>query len=156
MRNEGYLARIFETHALVQQMGVRIHRRCAAVALVSWIALVVALANHLSVVACLLVFIPLFFLMGLVNMASRGMTVLSSAQLDERMRAVRDGTHRHAYVFGVIAAFAFGLYVGHDDATRQAEGWRMAFQLGAVSLLVLGLPAMILAWRLPEEPLAHE
>ncbi len=24
MRNEGYLARLFETHALVQQMGIRI------------------------------------------------------------------------------------------------------------------------------------
>jgi MFS family permease len=153
MRSEGYLARIFETHSLSQQMGVRIHRRCAAAALLSWAALVLALTHHLSIAECVLVFIPLFFLMGLVNMASRGMTVLSSAQLDERMRAVRDGAHRHAYVIGVIAAFAFGVYFGYDDATRLAEGWRIAFQLGAVSLLVLGLPAMILAWQLPEEPL---
>ncbi len=116
----------------------------------AFIALLVAMPlltsvfeNALVLVAML---VPFVFVMGSLNASVRGLSELRNRDLDEREIVVRGNAYARLYwpgVFlGVIAGVAF------------AGGASLLTVAAALSVfnLALGLPALWLAWSLPDEP----
>jgi len=71
-----------------------------------------------------------------------------SELLDERLVAIRDRTYLSAYRW---LSLIFGVWVGmaiHPDFSLGDPWWPT---VGALAMIVAGLPSMILAWRLPSE-----
>lgn len=155
MPHVNFMAELFETHPLARRLRRRFHRRLVSASLIGWAALTAALA-HLSLLLSGVAFIALFFLMSVVNVAARGATVLGDSRLDERLRALRDRAHRHAFLAAVLIAFAGGMYFGRTDGTQGVEDWGLGVQLGTIALVVLGMPALALAWQMPDEPDVHD
>lgn len=84
----------------------------------------------------------LVFVIGSLNMATRGLTDLREEYLDERQRAVRGRAYRTAYRLVVLAAsVGYGVLVV-ATATR-------SLPVDPVRWLALGYVAALAAWLLP-------
>lgn len=96
----------------------------------------------------------------LLQGSTRGVTELRNAKLDERQRNIRDRIYRPAFFIGIVVAFLGGLalatrFVNEPElSTAPMLGGLSALSLG-FSLLLWGflmlLPALLLAWILPDE-----
>lgn len=69
--------------------------------------------------------------------------------LDERLVAIRDRTYLIAYRWlSVVLGLAVGLSIGGEFYKDFISAWPVLMGFAAT---VLGLPSMVLAWRLPSE-----
>lgn len=84
----------------------------------------------------------------------RGIADLPDAYVDERMRQVRNGYYRKAYVLlaGLTAVVLLGLYLAVDARRVQLalQARHLHALFWAVELLALTLPSMLVAWNEPE------
>lgn len=88
--------------------------------------------------------------MAALNASINGLTELGHHRLDEVQRRVRDGAYRRAYrgMSVLVAALACGVAFGWFDVTSATQDLVLGY--GAF-LAVLGLPAHLLAWTLPDD-----
>ncbi len=136
-------------HPFFDRLQTRGRRRLVAVAYLAVLGLTVVLGaatRHYAAVLAMLV--PFAVVAALLDGSVRGVTELGRAQLDERQRALRGWGFARSYrtgaLFGLAGGFAVASLLDGDKA-----------MLGAVVVLVLGLvmglPALGLAWSLPDE-----
>jgi len=92
--------------------------------------------------------VAFFPLAGCINMSVRGVTEIPLSSLDERMAEQRMRAFHDAYYLGVILAVGGGFALAAlMDRGLPVLGLAMALGGG-----LFGIPAMVLAWRLPDEP----
>jgi len=92
-------------------------------------------------------FLGFFPLASAINMSVRGITEIPLKALDDRQAQLKSRAYLNAYWVGVCLAVIFGYLVakvGFGDLHT------LPFFAGGVGMLI-GLPAMLLAWRLPDE-----
>ena len=95
-------------------------------------------------------YVPFVFVMGSLNGGVRGLTELRSRDLDEREVAFRGSAYARLYWPGVF----LGVVAGVGIASSGKTGVDLLMVAAALSVfnLAVGLPALWLAWSLPEEP----
>lgn len=97
----------------------------------------------------LLILAPYTLAAVLLDGSVRGVTELPTIALDERQSRLRASAFNDAYWFAgllmLTAGFAAGRLGGVDSALA---GGLVLFAIG----MLLGAPALLLAWRLPDEP----
>lgn len=108
-------------------------------------ALLVLTGSPLSL---LIMIIPLVFVTGALNAGIRGMTELRSRDLDEREDKIRNSVYARLYWPGVVIgmASAWMISLGYDGSLPIVGAGLSAF------FIAIGLPALWLAWSLPDEP----
>jgi len=93
--------------------------------------------------------LPLVFLIGSVNASIRGISELKSNDLDEREVDSRNRVYVRLYwpglILGVFGAFMIGLYPSLKSLILIGSGLSVFF-------LAMALPAITMAWLLPDEP----
>ena len=104
-----------------------------------------------NVFVLIVMYLPFVFVMGSLNGSVRGLTELSSRHLDERELAFRGSAYARLYWPGVF----FGVVAGAGMASSGGSGIDLLMLAAALSVFnfAVGLPALWLAWSLPEEPL---
>lgn len=142
------LAAIY-AHPFFDRLQTRGRRRLIAIAYLAVLGLTVMLAaatRHYGVVLAML--LPYTVSALLLDGSVRGVTELRRSQLDERQQSLRGagfaGSYRSGVLLGLAGGFALASLLNAERAL-----------LGAVVVLVLGLlmglPALTLAWSLPDE-----
>ncbi len=143
---------------VVERFQARSTRRLLVVAMLSWAAAEIALVTLLPTAwwawgPLLLLFFPLA---SMINMSVRGVTEIPLSHLDDRLAQLRMKAFHDAYYLGIGLAFIAGLWVfflfngitGPEDSSG-------IYVLGPAGALIcgglIGLPAMMLSWRLPDE-----
>lgn len=141
------LATLFQ-RPMVERFQTRSRRRLLVVGFLVYLAAlaIVPMAFNSGLLAVVL-FVGSLPLAGLLNMSVRGVTEIPTRDLDERQVQLRNGGYRDAYWLGVALAFVIGLGMP-PGAEHGLAG--IGIIIAAVEI-VLGLPAMVLAWRLPNE-----
>lgn len=142
------MKRVFD-NPRVEKYQTRKIRRSLVFGMVAWFVVTNLVAfnfPHLTWVWGVL--IGLFFpLMSMINMSVRGVTEIPLKALDERQGQLKSKAYLQAYVVGVIAA---GL-LGYAFATIGTDGFPAVPMLAGGMGIIAGLPAMLLAWNLPDE-----
>lgn len=146
-RYAAYLSGIFD-----QPIVDRFQRRPVRRALVACMIVNLAALSALPVIigaawVAAPFFLAFFPLASAINMSVRGLTEIPRAALDERQAALSDKAFRNAYfLMAPIAAAAGAALVAFRGADFELVG------LGAAAAgAIFGLPAMTLAWSLPDE-----
>ncbi len=102
-----------------------------------------------SFLSILLLIIPLMFVMGMLNAGIRGMTELRSRDLDEREEKIRNTVYAKLYwpgvLLGMVSAVMMSSLSGDARLLVVAAGLSIFF-------IAIALPALWLAWSLPDEP----
>lgn len=145
---KGGFAAIY-AHPFFDRLQTRGRRRLIAVAYLTVLGLTVLLAAATGhYVAVLAMLAPFTAAAVLLDGCVRGVTELGRAQLDERQRALRGWGFARSYrtgaLFGLVGGFAAASLMDGDKALL---GGVVVLVLG----LVMGLPALTLAWHLPDE-----
>ena len=148
---KGYAAlmkRTFE-NPMVERFQKRKTRRILVVLMCCWyIGInVIAFSFPAAVWAWGVLFLGFFPLVSMINMSVRGVTEIPLNALDGRQADLKSRAYLNAYGLGVCLAVVFGYFL----AKLIADGaFSLPFFAGGAGILV-GLPAMLLAWRLPDE-----
>lgn len=134
-------------------------RRVLVVLAAALVVLVLALTQADGAVANVAFWLALIAWVGIVvrvDRALQGLPERPDGSLDERELALRNATYHRAYriVSGLGIALLVAAVVGTELAARGAPGFDLAASLlllfvGYVAV-VLNLPWMALAWRLPD------
>lgn len=146
-RYESWLLKTMTNPALAWARPQKIRRRLAVamVALTLTFAATMWAAPSLWWFAALLIlFIPL---MGALNGGTRGLTELRQHQLDEREGRTRDAAYRKMFWPVVAVVLTGGVLTalkGLPPETRAGFGM-------AAFILVITMPALYLAWTLPDD-----
>lgn len=94
-------------------------------------------------------FLAIFPLASMLNMSVRGVTEIPLSSLDEHQAQLRLFSFHMAYYPAIALALLAGIFGPHLIETLPAP---VAVCLGGVAgATLLGLPALLLAWRLPDE-----
>ena len=125
-------------------------RRAAVVALVVLDVVLVLSLGAGVLWAALLVALASLPLVGVVNIATRGLFELPSERLDERQRAERAEAHRQAHLLTVwVLVGAFAVAVNLDSTADLGATWAWAGAVGVLVLVSL-LPRLVGAWAARE------
>ncbi len=146
----GLMKRTFE-NPMVERFQKRKTRRMLVVLMLSWYIVVnfIAFSFPTTIWAWGLLFLGFFPLASMINMSVRGVTEIPIKALDDRQAHLKSQAYLHAYGFGITLAVVFGYFL----AKLIADGLglhSLPFFAGGAGILI-GLPAMLLAWRLPDE-----
>lgn len=138
----------------------RLQKRSTRFAIVLWFGM----ASAATIAAALLapsqgwlwggLFLLLFPAAMMLNMAVRGITEIPINRLDERFAQLRARSYHDAYRIGVAIAFLGGMGLMFL-LVQPGSNWSLAAIGGVIGGLLMGLPAIILALRLPDE-LPHD
>lgn len=144
-----YMKRTF-SHPMVERFQTRRVRRLLVVAMLANTALIVGLPLLTGIdwlgVPFFLAFFPLA---GMLNMSVRGVTEIPLSSLDEHQAQLRLFSFSMAYYPAIALALLAGIFGPQLIETLPAP---VAVCLGGVAGgTLLGLPALLLAWRLPDE-----
>lgn len=147
-----YMKRTFST-PLAEKFQSRRTRRLLVLAAIVNSAAVIALPLITGIDWLGLPFFLAFFpLAGLVNLSVRGVTEIPPSALDERQVQLRVFSMSAAYYPAVLLAFAAGAF-----APWLLDTLPLPVAVGAGGIVggtLMGLPALLLAWRLPDETAA--
>ncbi len=144
-----FMKRTF-SHPMVERFQTRRVRRLIVIAMVANTALIVGLPL-LTGIDWLGIpfFLAIFPLMSMLNMSVRGVTEIPLSSLDERQAQLRLFSFSMAYYPAIAFAVLAGMFGPQMIGTLPAQ---VAVCLaGVAGGTLLGLPAMLLAWRLPDE-----
>ncbi len=100
----------------------------------------------------------LFFPMAsMINMSVRGVTEIPLSHLDDRLAQMKTKAFHNAYYVGVALALVAGiwtanLYGDFANADSPVYIWRFSAAGAVIVGGLMGLPAVLLAWSLPDEP----
>ena len=149
---------------IVERFQVRSTRRRLVLAMLALTAVEIALVTwmpDLWWVYCPLV-LAFFPLASMINMSVRGVTEIPLSHLDDRLAQLRMKAFHDAYYVGVLLALIAGVWsttLLHSIA-GSGEVFLSALRFGVAGAFivggVVGLPAMMLAWRLPDEQADEE
>ena len=151
-RFQAYLSRLFR-QPMVEKFQTPARRRGVAVALLI-VQLIVAgcftLIPRDLIWPLFPAFIAMVYLMGMLNMSTRGMFELSDDHLDELLAAERDAAYRKAYFFSLL----WLLFVPLIDALVEDVEFGRVYLLAFVMLGFfwgLSMPRIVAAWSRPAE-----
>ena len=151
-RWESYLNRIFQ-NPMVDQFQTPARRRTVAFLVLAWQLLVVIAVYQIQFDRLWPVFVvalPMIYLIGMLNMSTRGMFELADRHLDEFQIGLRDAAFRRSYVFTLVWLLLTSFVVLW--AANQPQGWFVA-----VTFILLGflwgmsLPRVLVAWTMPAD-----
>ncbi len=102
-----------------------------------------------SILGILLLIIPLMFVAAMLNAGIRGMTELRSRDLDEREEKIRNTVYAKLYWPGVLLGMASAFMI----SSVGDDGRQIVVAAGlSIFFIAIALPALWLAWSLPDEP----
>lgn len=143
-----YMKDIFE-NPMVERFQKRKTRRLLVTGMFTWFLVTNVVAftfpNWIWVWGAL--FLGFFPLASMINMSVRGVTEIPLAVLDERQAELKSKAYLSAYYLGIVLA----LILGFALAKLMTSGPHVLPLMGGGVGMLFGLPAMMLAWRLPDE-----
>ena len=148
---------------MVERFQARSTRRRLVLAMLALTAIEVALVTwtpNLWWVYCPLV-LGFFPLASMINMSVRGVTEIPLSHLDDRLAQLRMKAFHDAYYVGALLALVAGnwsttLFNSLSGTDAVIAGLRFGVAGAFIVGGLVGLPAMMLAWRLPDEPADEE
>ncbi|MEM7611381.1 MAG: hypothetical protein AAF270_06875 [Pseudomonadota bacterium] len=156
-RFQSYLNRVFQ-RPIVDQFQTPVRRRSVAIAVVAWQAITVCalmLLVHDYVAPFIVAAIIMVYLIGMLNMATRGTFELADEYLDEFQVRLRDAAYRKSYHFALIwlllTAFVAGAFEGHE--------FQILYTLAFILLgfwWALSAPRLVVAWTSPADSADEE
>jgi len=157
-----FLAEVFD-NPMVERFQRRRLRRALVVAMLVFVVLELAVCVFAPTAwwlwgPLLLVFFPLA---SMINMATRGVTEIPIQHLDDRLAELRLRAFHDACYLAIAVALLAGMWIlsvfnGIETSETDPQTYVLA-AIGAVTFGVLaGLPALLLAWRLPSESADEE
>lgn len=149
-----FMKRTF-SHPMVERFQTRRVRRLVVLAMVANTALIVGLPL-LTGIDWLGIpfFLAIFPLASMLNMSVRGVTEIPLSSLDELQAQLRLRSFSMAYYPAIGFALLAGIFGPQLIEPLPAEV--VACIAGVAGATLLGLPAMLLAWRLPDEDAPDE
>ena len=150
-REQGYGAFLRQTfdHPMVERFQKSKTRRILVLLMCAWYLIVNVMACSFpgAIWVWGLLFLAFFPLASAINMSVRGVTEIPFKDLDDRQANLKSRAYMNAYWLGICLAIIFGFAVA---TVGFADLHILPFLAGGAGLLV-GLPAMLLAWKLPDE-----
>ena len=147
-----YLNRNFHD-PLVQQLQIPLRRRLIAVTTVL-VQLVFAYSFTLIgqdlIWPAAILSLAMILLMGLLNMATRGIFELADEYLDELQIATRDIAYRRAYHFALIWLLLVAPFLGLVEGQPLAKLYTLGFILLGM-LWGMVAPRLLVAWTMPAD-----
>ncbi|MEM6513356.1 MAG: hypothetical protein AAF660_10105 [Pseudomonadota bacterium] len=152
-----YMADTF-SNPMVEHFQARSTRRLLVAAMLTWTVTQIALVTWLPTAwwawgPLTLLFFPMA---SMINMSTRGTTEIPLSHLDDRLARLRLKAFHDAYYIGIAIALASGiwtmaLYSGLSEANSPVYIARFSAVGAVICGGLAGLPAGLLAWRLPDE-----
>ncbi len=148
---------------MVEHFQTRSTRRRLVLAMLTLTAIQIAMVTWMPAfwwVYCPLV-LAFFPLASMINMSVRGVTEIPLAHLDDRLAQLRMKAFHDAYYLGALLALLAGIWATTLFNSLSGTGPVLAgLRFGVAGAFIcgglIGLPATMLAWRLPDEPADEE
>ncbi|MEM7765452.1 MAG: hypothetical protein AAF290_15415 [Pseudomonadota bacterium] len=153
-RFQSYLSRLFR-QPMVDYFQTPARRRAVAASVIIWQALVVYLLTLIPkdiVWPTLAAGVVMVYLLGMLNMATRGIFELSDEHLDEFQVALRDGAYRRSYYFALIWLLLVAPLVGFLEGQDDLKILILAFILLGF-FWAMSAPRVWVAWTTPADDL---
>lgn len=143
---------------MVERFQARSIRRLLVLTMLTLTAVEIALVTWVPAlwwVYCPLV-LAFFPLASMINMSVRGVTEIPLSHLDDRLAQLRMKAFHDAYYLGALLALIAGIWSTTLFNSLSGTGAVLAgLRLGVAGAFIVGglvgLPAIMLAWRLPDE-----
>ncbi len=153
------MSEVFQS-PLVEKFQTRVRRRSLVISMGLWMAGITALCLLLPQAWWLWgpLFLLFFPLASMINMSVRGVTEIPISHLDDRLAQLRARAFHDAYYIGVVLALIGGIVLQEYLFATVGESRPLLSIVpigGMLGGFLFGLPAVMLAWRLPDEP-EHE
>ncbi len=143
---------------LVERFQARSTRRRLVAVMLTWTVVQIVLVTWMPTAwwawgPLLLLFFPMA---SMINMSVRGVTEIPLSHLDDRLAQMRMKAFHDAYYVGIVLALIAGIWTAVlFSELRGADSPVYIFRFSAVGAIVfgglIGLPAGLLALRLPDE-----
>ena len=154
------MSEVFES-PLVERFQTRMRRRTLVLIMLAWMVGLTAICLLLPDAWWLWgpLFLLFFPLASMINMSVRGVTEIPISYLDDRLAQLRARAFHDAYYVGVVLALLGGI-TAQEFLFSAAGDTRPFLSIvpigGMLGGFLFGLPAVMLAWRLPDEPEQEE
>ena len=149
---QAYLNQLFR-QPVVERFQTPLRRRTIAVAVVVWEALAAGSLSLLAydrVLPVIIAGIGMIYLLGMLNMSTRGIFELSDRHLDEFQIGLRDAAYRKSYFLALFWLLLVAPASALFDEHRLGDLYSLAFILLGFNW-ALSAPRVVVAWTAPAD-----